>query len=115
MQCFQFCMIMIQKKDMWRIIYQNISLVVQNTSGKDLTQSYDKSPFIDRKSKKQRENTKTPQKTSITQRLRTDLGRSVGVTIAIQLVWLNRFTGSQPSHLPQKPCNQKDTHLKMCK
>ena len=41
---------------------------------------------------------RTPPKTSITQRLRTDLGRSAGVTIAIQLVWLNRFTGSQPSH-----------------
>ena len=41
---------------------------------------------------------RTPPKTSITQRLRTDLGRSAGVTIATQLVWLNRFTGSQPSH-----------------
>ena len=51
---------------------------------------------------------RTPPKTSITQRLRTDLGRSAGVTKATQLVWLNRFTGSQPSHLPQKPCNQKD-------
>ena len=30
----------------------------------------------------------TPQKSSIKQRLRTDLGRSVGVTTAIQLVWL---------------------------
>ena len=30
----------------------------------------------------------TPQKSSITQRLRTDLGRSVGVTTATQLVWL---------------------------
>ena len=50
---------------------------------------------------KQRDNTHTPSKTSITQLLRTDLGRSVGVTIATQLVWLNRFTGSQPSHLPQ--------------
>ena len=49
-------------------------------------------------SKKQRDNTKTPPKTSITQRLRTDLGRSVGVTIATHLVWLNRFTGSKPSH-----------------
>ena len=48
-------------------------------------------------------------KTSITQRLRTDLGRSIGVTTAIQLVWLNRFTGIQPSHKPQKPCNKKDT------
>ena len=30
----------------------------------------------------------TPQKSAITERLRTDLGRSVGVTIATQLVWL---------------------------
>ena len=42
------------------------------------------------KSKKQRDNTKPPPKTLITQRLRTDLGRSVGVMIAIQLAWLNR-------------------------
>ena len=34
----------------------------------------------------------TPQK-SITQRLRTDLGRSVGETTATQLVWLTWFTG----------------------
>ena len=39
------------------------------------------------KSKKQQDNTKTPPKTSITKRLRTDLGRSVEVTIATQLVW----------------------------
>ena len=32
------------------------------------------------KSIKQRDNTKAPQKTSITQQLLTDLGRSVGVT-----------------------------------
>ena len=48
--------------------------------------------------KKQSDNTKTPPKTSITQRLLTDLGRPVRVTTATQLVWLNRFTGSQPSH-----------------
>ena len=59
--------------------------------------------------KKQRDNTKTPPKTSITQRLQIDLGRSVWVTIATQLVWFNRFTGSKPSYLPQRPCNQKDT------
>ena len=41
---------------------------------------------------------KTPPKTSIPQRLQTDLGRSVGVTITNQMVWLNRFMGSQPSH-----------------
>ena len=32
------------------------------------------------------------------QRLRTTLGRSVVVTIATQLVWLNRLTLSKPSH-----------------
>ena len=35
---------------------------------------------------------------TITQRLRTDLGRLFEVTTATQLVWLNRFTGSQPSN-----------------
>ena len=36
----------------------------------------------------------TPQKSSITQRLRTDLGRSVEVTTATPLVWLTWFTGT---------------------
>ena len=45
----------------------------------------------------------TSQKSSIKQQLRTD---STGV--------VNRFTGP-PSHSPQQPCNQKDTHLKICK
>ena len=57
-----------------------------------------KAPAPTEKSKKQRENTITPPKTSITQRLRTDIGRLVGATIATQLIWLNRFTGSRPSH-----------------
>ena len=57
-----------------------------------------KAPTPTEKSKTQRDNTKTLPKTSIIQRLRTDLGRSIGSTIATQLVWLNRFTGSQPSH-----------------
>ena len=47
----------------------------------DLTQSYDKTPYTNRKFENQRTtHTQTPPKTSITQRLRTDLGRSVGVT-----------------------------------
>ena len=54
---------------------------------------------------------KNATKTAITQRLWTDLGRSVGVTTAIQLVRLNQLAGTQPSHLPQKLCNKKDTHL----
>ena len=62
------------------------------------------------KSKKQRDNTKTPPKTSITQRLRTDLGRSVGVTTATQLVYLNQFTGSQPFHSPQQLYNRGHEH-----
>ena len=69
-----------------------------------------KAPTPTEKSKKQRETTKTPPKTSITQRLRTDLGRSVGVTIATQLVWLNQLTGTQPSHSPQQLCNRGNEH-----
>ena len=53
-------------------------------------------PLHRQKNAKSNVKTKKPPKTSITQRLRTDLGRSVGVTIATQLVWLKRFTGSQP-------------------
>ena len=48
-----------------------------------------KAPTPTEKSEKQRGNTKTPPKTSITQQLRTDLGRSVGVTITTELVWLD--------------------------
>ena len=41
-------------------------------------------PLCQQKLRKPMDNTKTPPKTSITQRLRTDLGRSVGVTTVIQ-------------------------------
>ena len=68
--------------------------------GRDLTQSYDKSPYTHRKIK--RNNTKKITKTSITERLRTDIGRSVGVTAVTQVMWLNRFTSGKPSHLPQQ-------------
>ena len=57
-----------------------------------------KAPTPTERSKKQRDNTNKPPKISIAQRLRTDLGRLVEVAIATQLVWLNRITGSQPSH-----------------
>ena len=62
-------------------------------TGRDLTQSYDKRPYTLHpiQSKKQRDNTKTVPKTSITQRLRTDFGWSVGVTTVTTLDWLNRF------------------------
>ena len=45
-----------------------------------------KAPTPTEKPKKQRDNTQTPPKTAITQPLRTDLERSVRVTIATQLV-----------------------------
>ena len=57
-----------------------------------------KAPTSTEKAEKQRDNTQTPPKTSITKRLWTYLGRSVGVTTATQLVWLNQFTRFQPSH-----------------
>ena len=40
----------------------------------------------------------TPQKSSIKQRLRTDLGRSVGVTKATQLVWLTGLRAILPTN-----------------
>ena len=78
--------------------------------GRDLTQYYDKSPCIHRKIQKSTRQQKRPPKTPITQRLRTDFGRSVGVTIATQLVWLNWLTGSQPSHSPHQLCNRENEH-----
>ena len=52
----------------------------------------------EKKSKTNMTTQTTPPKTTITQRLRTDLGRSVGVTAVTQLAWLNRFTSAQPSY-----------------
>ena len=68
----------------------------QTYKGRDLTQSYDKSPYT----KIKRIKAKSPNKnaTSITQQLQTDLGRSVGVTTFTLREWLNRFTESKPSY-----------------
>ena len=54
------------------------SVYVKRKKGKDMTQSYDKTPTPTEKSKKKRDNTKTPPKTSITQRLWTDLDGQLG-------------------------------------
>ena len=84
-----------------RFCFLSLSLLALSYFGKKKEiwlSSMTKASTPTEKSKKQRDNTKTPPKNSITQRMRTDLGRSVGVTISTQLVWLNRFTGSQPSH-----------------
>ena len=67
--------------------------MTQRQKGGDLTQSYDKSPYTHGNFKRAVTTQTTPQKSSIKQRLRTDLGRSVGVTTATKLVWLTWFTG----------------------
>ena len=54
-------------------------------------------PLITEMSKEQRDNTKTSPKSSISQRLQTDVGRSAEVTTATQLVWLTDLR-AQPSH-----------------
>ena len=54
------------------------------------------------KSKKERDNIKTQPKTLISQQLRTDLGRSVGVTAVTPLVWLIQFMSAKLSHSLQK-------------
>ena len=48
--------------------------------------------------------------TAVADRLRTVSLSNYGP----QLVWLTGLP-AQHSHFPQQPCNQKDTHLKICK
>ena len=83
---------------------------------KDLARHYDKIRYTNAWQKKRKSTTqKTYQKQTITQRLQIDLGRSGGEMTATQLVWLNRLTGSQPSHWPQNLCNQDNAYFKICK
>ena len=80
--------------------------VFKKTTGKrkkrkkerDLTQFYGKNPYAEL-SNVQSDNKTTPPKSSITQRLPADLGRSVGITSVTQLVWLTSLR-AQPSHSP---------------
>ena len=59
-----------------------------------------KAPTPTEMSKGSSDNTNNATKSSIKQQLRTDLGRSVGVTTTTQLVWFTRFTG------PNLPCHR---------
>ena len=70
-----------------------------------------KAPSPAEMSKGQSDYTNNATKSSITQRLRIDLGRSVGVTTATQLVGLTGLR-AKPSNFPQQLCNQKNTHIK---
>ena len=74
------------------------NIVDLNEKKKEIWLSPMTKPLYQQKIRKPMYNTKTSSKTSITKWLQTDLGRSVGVTTFTQLVWFNRFTGTQPSH-----------------
>ena len=87
-----------------------LSLLINSLRGKgrDLTQSCDKIPYTSRNVKRAEWQHRQHREKVRFKRLRTDLGRSVGVTTATQLVWLTGLR-AQPSPSPQQPCNQKDT------
>ena len=72
---------------------------LEEKEGRCLAQSYEKSLLPTGMSKGQCDNTKTSPKSSITQRFRTDMTRSDGVTTVIQLVWLTCLR-TQHSHSP---------------
>ena len=73
---------------LWFSILITLHTYIIRVKGKDLTQSYDKNHYTRRKVQKATWQHKNATKTSTTQRLRTDLGRSVGITIVTQLVLL---------------------------
>ena len=63
-------------------------------------------------SKGQSDNTNNATKSSIKQQLRSDLGRSVGVTTAIQLVWFTRCTGPNlPTHRNSRVIEDKNMQM----
>ena len=63
----------------------NMSMHFITKKGGDLTRSYDKISYTNRMSKGQSDNTNNATKSSITQGLRTDKDRSIGVTTATNL------------------------------
>ena len=66
-------------------------------------------PLYQQKCQRGKVTTQTPQKSSIKQQLRTDLGRSVGVTTATQLVWLTGLRAHLPT--PRNSRVIKRTHI----
>ena len=84
----------IQKLNDWDLPFSSYA-TFSGKKERDLTQSCAESPYTNRKSNNHLTTKNTIEK-SISHRLRTDLGRLVVVTKAIQLVWLNQVTGTQP-------------------
>ena len=76
------------EKRHWTEIYTVSFLLSEKRRG--LTQSYDKSPYTDRKIQKATWQHKNPQKTSITQRLRTDLEQ---ILYEFRFLWIQKYVG----------------------
>ena len=70
-----------------------------------------KAPTPTEMSKRHSDNTNNATKSSITQRLRTDLGRSVGVTTATQLVWFTGFRTHLPTHRNSSVIEDKNMQI----
>ena len=68
-----------------------------------------KAPTPTEMAKGQNDNTNNVTKSSIKQQLRTDLGRSAGVTTATQLVWLTGLRAHLPT--PRNSRVIKRTHI----
>ena len=68
-----------------------------------------KAPTLTKMSKGQSDNTNNATKNPIKQQLRTDLGRSVVVTTATQLVWLTGLRNHLPT--PRNSRVIKRTHI----
>ena len=76
--------------------------------------SYDKNSYTSRNVKRAKRQHKQCHKKVRLHSGCGQTGRSVGVITATQLALLTGLR-VQPSHFSQQPCNQKDTHLKICK
>ena len=71
-----------------------------------------KAPTPTEMSKGQSDNTNNATKKSIKQRLRTDLGRSVGVTTATQLVWLTGLRAHLPTNRNSRLIKRRNKHTR---
>ena len=78
---------------LWRAPINSYMYLLWREKGRDLTKSYDKSPYTHRKIQNATRQHKNATKNFDYTIIEADLRQSVGVMIVIQLVWLNRFYG----------------------
>ena len=94
----------------WIFNMSEVKQIHQREKWRDLTQPYDKSPFINRNLKKAKWEHKKPPK-RIKHRLRTVSWSNDSQQTGVVKTGLR----AKPSHSMQQACNQKDTHQKKCK